>query len=128
MENIVLNLQFYARPEHNKYAAYRERYYFVKEHHGRHMEVKYKVLKYGLCFLRFRGSLKGFYLIVVRAICRFFNRSPLLGISNLDADDGIHIEPGKLPGLDDGDADLVVLGLEGVVPRARGLGPKRKLM
>ena len=42
----------------------------------------------------------------------------------LDADHGVHVEASKLPRLNHRDADLVVLGLQGVLPRASRFGPE----
>ena len=42
----------------------------------------------------------------------------------LDTDHGVHVEPGQLPGLYHSDADLIVLGLESVVPGAPRLRPE----
>ena len=42
----------------------------------------------------------------------------------LDADHGVHVEASQLPRLNHRDADLVVLGLQGVLPRAPRFGPE----
>ena len=42
---------------------------------------------------------------------------------DLDTDDGVHVDPGEVSGLYHGDADLVVLRLQGVVPGAPRLRP-----
>ena len=45
----------------------------------------------------------------------------------LDADHGVHVEASQLPRLNHRDADLVVLGLQCVVPPTRArLGPEHR--
>ena len=52
------------------------------------------------------------YLVVVWAVGALFDGGVFLLVTDLDADDGIHVEPGQLPGLDHRDANLEVLSLE----------------
>ena len=66
------------------------------------------------------------HLVVVRTVGRLFDRRPLLGIADLDTDHGVHVEAGQLASLYHSDADLVVLGLQSVVPGAPRLRPEGK--
>lgn len=61
------------------------------------------------------------YFIVVRTIGGLLDARVFALIADLHAHHRIHIEPGELPRLDDRDAHLVVLRLQGAVPGVAGL-------
>ena len=68
-------------------------------------------------------------LVVVWTVGALLDGGVLLDVADLDADDRVHVEPGELAGLDHGDADLEVLGLQAhrhLVGRFRPLGRKEK--
>lgn len=51
------------------------------------------------------------YLVVIRTIRRFFDAGVFSLVSDLYANDRIHVQTGQLSCFDDGDANLIVLCL-----------------
>ena len=108
--------------------SYREGDDFVKKHQRRHVEIEDKVLQ--MKTYHFLGKLLNnmavahiewndiclgegvAYLVVVGAIRRLLDWSVLLLVAHLNADDRVHVEAGQLASLDNGDADLEVLGFQ----------------
>ena len=52
------------------------------------------------------------FILAVSSICI----CDLFHMPDLDTDDGVHVDPGEMPGLYHGDADLVVLRCQTVGP------------